>query len=965
MSNAFDESRSTTTIPRTSPKPIKTYQLPYDARGLGEVFHSANVSGEVRSALLSACERPLTGLLQHFILPSVYIDGLSYLYCPRNIGKPGRRHYSPEVTLKTLDGATPAEAVARMTSFTNPLAMLDPINPTRPTDRPINVGWVVTTLEFDDTSMGIDPLTRSIGWIRSGHLRRLHKRLKQFHDYAGYSLVYSGGKSPHLHVIWRIRHLRYDLSHEGNTSYGDNFMAEVPDALLVPYHAIVWDRVVDEFRQAVDGTVSPDHFLQSYVQIRRCPWGIRRVEKEHLHGYPVGSEVPQVVLAEEIRARSRGAAEWMFDPEAMLACGKTKAAGRSGCKLRLVEPGWVEPENPELHKSIAWLTRRLIGSEYPKFDRLITSSGVSHLTFFNHSGDRNADSYLKGEHTKLNIVGSGFPVDSIVLPVSADRIVEAAKIAASRKIGDEHPLVDAWKQEVTSNADIRPWFAKHAVEIALASTRVWCRSPEGAGKTTCLVSPEALKTVVRQLATEKNGAPDSTVRHPVLAIAFPSYEQAREKLEQFNRSCGAVNSELVGFDYRSLSRLYSECLDGETEIKDADAFKVERGSRWGLVIEQQPDVWSRMMQERDKLIQAVKLGRIPVLFTVLDVVRLHEKGPPTRWFYAKSFLEEVLVSGMSPNERNTLTAKLREETEIDFLIVDEVSTAALLDEYSSEKVEDAKRFQTWLDDKGVEKRSAKFTELPKWRWEHGKADLSFEEFETIRDIGFEDTDRIIVNGQLDPPFGRSDGLYSTVDGSEVFLKPSAWWEDFPRVVFLTTELAPTLVAKQVVNGLLVLDLQCSLENASVEMIKDRACCKKRIQEALASVRELVPGVNTITNMDKTGSSTTPMAARGLNRFVGSDVASIHTAPSPGHYRMVAAIGTRYGIPDIMRLTMVDQYNQICGRNRGLRSTVGRRHVVMATPRLWSWLRPHLALYGRYDLIEVQEASIRDEVKLAA
>ena len=115
----------------------------------------------------------------------------------------------------------------------------------------------------------------------------------------------------------------------------------------------------------------------------------------------------------------------------------------------------------------------------------------------------------------------------------------------------------------------------------------------------------------------------------------------------------------------------------------------------------------------------------------------------------------------------------------------------------------------------------------------------------------------------------------------------------------------------------------------------------------AEITESNPEVVIIGNM--MADAISHMASRGLNALENRDIVAVYTWPSLPQFAELAAINTKFGLRDAIRLTYVDTFNQTSGRNRGFRDQ-GRQHVVMMSSRLYRWLAPHLAGLGRYRLV---------------
>lgn len=949
--------------------PPKGARYPYDLSEFEGLFQTATGTTDgVKQWLIDSCRNPKVGMLERLVFPHLYVPQDHYLYAPIQLRTPGHSGYSPQVTFETLAGKSPLAAVANVTLITNPLGWTSLSNPSPPKDRARNVGICVYTLEFDTKDHpGVDLLDRARGWHKSGRLGRLFKKLSRYRDFIGFALVYSGRSSPQLHLLFDLRHLRSDLASAGNSSYKKHFIVEVPDDRLYGNYSYHWDLLAHVFSQEVDGSVTPDRQLRTWVQPRRSPHGLRRVlpGDQHPLGFAPGTLVPQVVLVENLRSAARGATKWFHDPIAMLSDVPQAHVGRGGKNAPVITRG-------SLDVWIARICRRLIGAEYPEYSHHETANGVNRFKFFNSPTDRSPDSFMVGEKDRIELVGKHNLAAAPVLKVSADRIVEIAQILATRHLGDNHEYEQRWRTEIQDKADIRPWLNRNLPEIALSANRVWIRSIEGAGKTTSLLSPTAMELLHEQIAIDRaSAAVDHIVGEDVtppapfasVMVAFASYAQAEEKLAEFNAKCQTEGSRFHGYLLKSIGRLYRECLDGADPITDEQAFSAGDSSIWRLVHKRQPKVFARMMAVRGELHAIIASGGTPVLFTVQDVAMRYEQGHTTRFFYAPSFSADYFCE-MDSDSRSQIREQLRQETEIGMVIVDEVSTTALIDMDDALLVDLVADAEAVIDRQNPRSRSDKFEKFQSWRRqkEIDGGVIDFFEFERVADINYEKPDRLKVDATAEVLFDRTDGTYAGMTGGEVFVKAKDWWSGFPRAVFLTTEILPTVIAKKVIKDVVIFDLDTDAVQDDVRLWLDQDCHKRQLSVLETKIRNSVPDVLVISNMME--GAITHTSARGLNSYSNRDIASLYTSPAPKQYLRWAAINQKFGMTDAIRLAYVDQFNQTVGRNRGMRNA-GGDHLVVFSPRLYHWLAGFLAAYGRYRLVRTNLiAAMIDEEALA-
>ncbi len=900
---------------------------------------------------------PLT--LEAFVLPNLYRESEHYLYAPVDPARPGHPGYSPHVTRATLRGRDPLAAVSDITLITNPLAWDDADIPAPPSARTKNVGKVMYTLEFDAKSNpGVDLMDVACEWHMSGRIGRLHRQLCRYRDYRGYTIVYSGRSSPHLHFLFDIRHLSRRLAAQGKSSYRHHAGVDVPDARLYEYYKHVWDRIAQLFHEVVDPTANPDRQLRTWVQPRRSPWGMRVVKDSHPWGLPTGIRVPQVVLVEEIRTRAREAEGWLHEAEeALIATPTTRDSPTSGV---VTTRGLHDP-------MIARITDRLIDGDWPRYAEHEQMGSDTKLKFFTSPTDTSPDAYMLGRHTRIQLVGDHSLPTSPVLPASANEIANVADVIRDHAVGGDHPVMQKWHNEVKHPDDARDFLRDHLVDTVLEEKRLWVRSPEGIGKTTTLLSPNAMKRIHEWLSSPRVHVVTGDVTHETVAdvmVAFQSYDQAHEKVEAFNRACEASNAPFEGFLLRSRSRLYADSLGvDDIAITLAEAMSAGFSSIWGLVRKRQPHVWGRMIAAREALFDVIRHGKRPVLFTVIDVAEAWPKDVSTRSFYAPSF--SIDQTATDEGEKARIHHLCKAETEIQLLIVDEVGFRNLIDIEADEKAERALEAYCYISSIGnvgntsdtmepIPRRTA-FRLFRKWAKENPSkaSQLTFEEYERIVRSGHNwYVDIIEIDVSVERPFDIDNKLYDQCGGMKYYLKSKEWWSGFPKVTFLTTELLPTILARRVIPDLTILDFTVEISKSTVDLKLDKRCRRGSIGDLEAEIRESNPEVVIIGNM--MADAISHMASRGLNSLENRDIFAVYTWPSLPQFAELAAINTKFGLRDAIRLTYVDTFNQTSGRNRGFRDQ-GRQHVAMMSSRLYRWLAPHLAGLGRYRLVRSNPA----------
>src|SRR5260221_4903732 len=133
--------------------------------------HASDLGGQAINLFQTAAKKSKSDLLDYYLRPNLLSPGQSYIYIAEDKGGKGSRpNYDPGNTIVAAASA-PDSGIAfpsRWGLFTNPLGWVevDTAGP-RPSDRPINVGFCVYTLEFDKI-----PLSEQLRAIWDGGLSR-------------------------------------------------------------------------------------------------------------------------------------------------------------------------------------------------------------------------------------------------------------------------------------------------------------------------------------------------------------------------------------------------------------------------------------------------------------------------------------------------------------------------------------------------------------------------------------------------------------------------------------------------------------------------------------------------------------------------------------------------------------------------------------------------------------------------
>lgn len=187
---------------------------------------------------------------------------------------------------------------------------------TPPKLRVTNAGFLVVTLEMDCVTL--QEFEQNLAWTRGRNedfslsdFGRVEEKLCQLTEYRGFSIVFSGRRSLHFHVVFSTEHLE-------QCAYGalaaDRLANTGGASLVAKAHEEYWDHVSSIFSETV-GPTNFDEKLRSVVQWRRTPWAIRTLDEPfEALGLSKGSRIPQIVIHENIRSRAAKNAKSFFVP---------------------------------------------------------------------------------------------------------------------------------------------------------------------------------------------------------------------------------------------------------------------------------------------------------------------------------------------------------------------------------------------------------------------------------------------------------------------------------------------------------------------------------------------------------------------------------------------------------------------------------------------------------------------------
>jgi hypothetical protein len=279
--------------------------------------HAYDLGGQGVNLFHNAVAKSKSDLLDHYVRPHLLRQGHSYIYLAEEKGKTGHRNYDPGNTLAAATAPPESGLVlpGRWGLFTNPLGWVDIeanglgaatlgiSRGPRPSDRPINIGFCVYTLEFDKL-----PIGEQLKAIWDGGLRRTEVILISFKDYRGCE-VYGGRKSLHFHFVFDLRHWSHDLAFASNSSYQEHWLADFPDIYLREAHQDRWEFIEKAFRRGTGIKADPDPALQYGSKIGDCRWRCGLSEKTIRSGCLRGPMFPNMCWPHRCAKASPGKAK--------------------------------------------------------------------------------------------------------------------------------------------------------------------------------------------------------------------------------------------------------------------------------------------------------------------------------------------------------------------------------------------------------------------------------------------------------------------------------------------------------------------------------------------------------------------------------------------------------------------------------------------------------------------------------
>lgn len=945
------------------------------------------ISKKAKNQFRKALTEPSTSMLDKFLLPALWdassADRGEHSYiCVSDTGRvEGRNHLASRMfaTNSKFDGYDLLKAEAL---FANRLRVDYQGEATGtwvpPMQRVLGGGPVVFTVEYDQPDLGF--FESQMAWCRSAKNKldapvgAVYRHFSQFADFLGLTVVWSGHKSLHLHVMFdshlvvALAGLDATMMRDGFKVHWDTVAAQVSTLLDVPDH------------------IKPDAALRQPEAFRRLPWGARENDKaNHLLGVPVGTMIPQAVLWEQWRGRSGNGVEALFlrpdlfvvTPERRKvlsskgvggapSCGPLPEADRLYCEQRLKE---------EVTKRVA-----AAGAAGPKLYRLEFERGTWVARFMNSASDSNPSSIMRADHNRVLLCGRDAALAApIQLPQPLAAMMKlwlaqrTRQSAATTDIVEVDPVraraltpVEQQFQDAVIDTQIAMKVTQKTVHTILRQhDRAIIKGPEGSGKSSALISE--FHKIMGRHAGRRDITGERGAEHAI--FAFATYDMAAKKVDAFNAVQGKHGYRAVLL--HSFERLYQQvCEDkGVRPFTTEDALRAGCDHIRDLIKVQQPDVFEAMKARHCAVWANVGLMK-PVFFTVHGVAENWTKQSYTRLWWHRDFFGEF---------SQKTQAKMMWEMRLALLVYDEVKVETFITRHQEGVVAWMDRLRqtcpAWRSSKG--KARARYSEFAAHVASEGlpvingqPVTLTFHEAQQLRSLSTQrrETVTLSYSGEYDRP-GQDDkpsGLYGQVAGRRWCVHPRNWWGSVAdKVLVLTTETLPTLVASRL--GWQVVELECpKVEQSLIDVHFHRLVSSARVGQMIQWFRvSKKHGIVAISNKAKSQPDTyTHHAAKGDNDFIGEDLMQTMLHVNPDEYESLEVINAWTGIDRAVRLRHVDELNQTAGRNLGFRWDGKAEHHLLISPSLFLKIWDVLFEVSRYGFRLQVTATKRAEIKRA-
>ncbi len=839
---------------------------------------------------------------------------------------------------------------------------------TPPGERISNGGWIALTFEYDGETP--EDLETQLDWFagkrETCRFQKAHTALSGFADYRGYSAVFSGSKSVHIHTIWDTRHLSAELSKAATVSIRKLWHGDVPDHDLASLHWIVWAEVAAIINDNLGTNVPFDPALRNYTQKRRFPWGIRTFTKAvPLHSFDVGDQISQTVLQEHLAKKTLApiGSEPMFSFAKSL---QTSQVRRHGCN----KPSQRQFKTAATAEVLQLLQDYLSDSgwgEYPKPVRL-DFDGTNNVVYFqNNRHDVHPSTFVRGDFRKLYLAGRGSPSGDVFLPneLTLDETLDLLIPSNTHLLEKRDNLrkqrlpigLERFRQSAVDQWSARREAGRLFKNIGNRSGVTLVQAHEGLGKTYALFSglmehrwdadAERFQNKERADSTGANQSDVAYHRGPTI-IACGSYDQLSEKSRELLSVENAPASVVI---LKSISKLYAEARENcsvQQALTKLDAGKEGFPHLLAAIQDTQPEVYAEMKRLRDQpwlnSKGAAQFRHDAVVVMVHSMLKVWPHA-----LFARAFLHPEF-----PDDFDISTVKNYADQMNPFRVIyDEVGWEDLVAVVPEADRDLAYRIrsdcratsqQDW-DEASLPDRTSAYARS-------GTADLTFDEVDELIRLKLTVKHRYHVDA-ASYPFGKGPAdknFYAKAHGATYYCRPYRWFNSLGcPVIILTTEDLPRLVGQSIARSsnpakpfhtIRLTETPHILPDRVQLRFDERARMARKAdgeEEPLASVIDLAKellsdgydfvisdGLGAI-GQPYEGSVSSHVSARGRNDLQGKKIASIMTYPSLEQYKRLCILAKAMVLTNPISIAMRDQAYQSFGRNLGFRRKQGQRH----------------------------------------
>lgn len=790
---------------------------------------------------------------------------------------------------------------------------------------------------------------------------QLHAKLKaEFADFTLLSVVWSGNKSFHIHIVFDVtiyvdRHGDPDVAsrHVGHRAHWGVLRPIVEDIL----------KPSASENPTEDG---PDGNVGWQTSFRRTPDAMRKIEKpDHPLGFKIGSKVRQLVIWEQAAQRKKGDQMRLFLSPTRYPMTKSRspvAVPFRRSKLTSAQERYVRSN----------LTAHFADPDCPiEFSHLAYDGGVYRAMLRNGPGDRTPSSYIHEDYVTPRLVGTHTLNPSAIPPLPLP-------------LGQ---MISIWCSELEQTMDFNPdaleaAYARLSADLPrnlMISDQVLIHAPEGIRKSSSIMGLIHLSTIRGQ-----RGRPSM--------FACSSYDNAQDKADEFNfpdRGDPSARRQdgFVGIYWPSASHLYRDTADRLElpHLSHEDADKAGLSNFWALVERDQPRIIEEMRRWHYDVMREIG-DQNAVLFTHYEVAFRWRDNSLTRQLFAPDFYDPEFDK-----------AAAHTASQLNWLIVDEISYAMFFDLFSAHEM-------AWL--RGLRDRAPQiWSGQPSQRQREHYADyvkaveraplVNFFTAQRALHAGLATFRCITVTDNHEyPPMDNADKLDRNgepvprpyeCDGETYHIRERDWWRDrghpvASTVIMTTTEVIPALVARKVMEAapddgdspdvseqiFAHYAPNFRLGRDMVDVFASGKIVADKIQQITAEYQQR-PGTHIVSNKLRcVENATSHFEARGANDLAEKDIVQVVTMFPPAQYKELRALGTWLGCDHAVRLAHIDQINQSCGRNRGPRNR-GFGHKVLFNLRLFRLLNqcPPAMAALRYGFLTTVDANQRSNARKVA